>query len=123
MAILSRRLTLLAILLYEYFIHYTQINLSSNMQFLSTQQHAYQSFSRFDSVCVVSTRWLNSRQNCQLEHELQCSDYDIRIHTHGVQHRMISVFNFFVVLILLLFGFVVAICDLVHAVEAMYGIR
>ena len=34
---------------------------------------------------------------------------------------MISVFIFFVFLILS-FCFVVAICDLVHAVEAMYGI-
>ena len=37
--------------------------------------------------------------------------------TDGVQHRMISVIIFFV-----FFGFVVAICDLVHAVEAMYGL-
>ena len=35
---------------------------------------------------------------------------------HGVQRRMISVDNFFVFLRLLFF----AICDLVHAVEAMY---
>ena len=39
---------------------------------------------------------------------------------HGVQRRMISVVNFFVFLRLLFFGFVVVICDLVHAVEAMY---
>ena len=44
MAILSRRLILLAILLYEQFIHYTQINLRPDMQLLSTQQQAYQSF-------------------------------------------------------------------------------
>ena len=44
MAILSRRPILLAILLYEQFVHLTQINLYSNAQLLSTQQHAYQSF-------------------------------------------------------------------------------
>ena len=47
MAILSRRMILLAILLYEQFIHYTQINLCPNKQPLSTQQHAYQSFLRY----------------------------------------------------------------------------
>ena len=44
MTILSRRLILLAILLYEAFLHLAQINLHPNKQFLSTQQHAYQSF-------------------------------------------------------------------------------
>ena len=44
MAILSRRLILLAILLYEQFIYYTQIDLLPDKQLLSTQQHAYQSF-------------------------------------------------------------------------------
>ena len=40
----------------------------------------------------------------------------------GVQRRMISVVNCFVFLRLLFFYFVVAICDLVHAAEAMYGL-
>ena len=44
MSILSRRSILLAILLYEQFIHLTRINLRHNIQFLSTQQRAYQSF-------------------------------------------------------------------------------
>ena len=44
MAILSRTLILLATMLYEQFIHHTQINLRPNKQLLSTQQHAYQSF-------------------------------------------------------------------------------
>ena len=44
LAILSRRLILLAILLYEQFVHHTQINLRPNKQPLSTQKHAYQSF-------------------------------------------------------------------------------
>ena len=35
---------------------------------------------------------------------------------------MISVVNFFVLLRLLFFCFVVAICDLVHASEVMYGL-
>ena len=34
---------LLSILLYEQFIHLRRIYLSPNIQFLSTQQHAYQS--------------------------------------------------------------------------------
>ena len=40
---------------------------------------------------------------------------------HEVQRKMISVVNFFVFLRLLFFCFYVAICDLVHDVEAMYG--
>ena len=41
---------------------------------------------------------------------------------HGVQSRMISVVNFFRIFEINIFCFVVAICDLVHAVEAMYGL-
>ena len=41
---------------------------------------------------------------------------------HGLQRRMISADNFFVFLGLLLFCIVVAIFDLVHAVESMYSI-
>ena len=44
MAIFSRLPIRLAILLYEQFIHLTQINLLHNMQFLSIQQYAYQLF-------------------------------------------------------------------------------
>ena len=72
MAILSRRLILLAILLYESFIHYTQINSSPNTQFLSIQQHAYRSFlviSWFDSVCVAVAWWVNVGQKCLHEHD------------------------------------------------------
>ena len=47
---------------------------------------------------------------------------NINLHTHGMQRMMISVANFFVFLRLLFFCFVVAICDLVHAVEAMYSL-
>ena len=43
-AILSKRQILLAILLYEQFIHLTQVTLRPNIQFFSTQQRAYQSF-------------------------------------------------------------------------------
>ena len=66
MAILSRRLILLAILLYEQFVHHTQINLRPNTQLLSTQQHAYQSFLItfwFNSVCVTEPRSVNFREN------------------------------------------------------------
>ena len=41
---------------------------------------------------------------------------------HGVQRRMISVVIFFRIFEIIIFGFVVAICDLVHAVEAMCGL-
>ena len=70
MAILSRRLILLAILLYEQFIHYTQINLRPNKQLLVTQQQAYQSFlvtSWFDSVCVIVACWVNFSKNVEMK--------------------------------------------------------
>ena len=41
---------------------------------------------------------------------------------HGVQRRMISVDNFFRIFEVIICCFVVAICDLVHAVEATYGL-
>ena len=42
---------------------------------------------------------------------------------HGVQRRMISVVNFFVFFRLLLyFALLLLLCDLVHAVEAMYDL-
>ena len=41
---------------------------------------------------------------------------------HGVQRRMISVDNFFRIFEIIIFCFAVAICDLVHAVEATYGL-
>ena len=39
---------------------------------------------------------------------------------HGVQHRMISVDNFFRIFEIIIFCFVVAICDLVHDVETIF---
>ena len=42
--------------------------------------------------------------------------------SHGVQRKMISVDNFFRIFEIIIFCFVVAICDLVHAVEATYGL-
>ena len=65
MVFFSRLQILLAILLYEQFIHHTQLKLRPNLQFLSTQQHAYQSFlvtSWFDSVCITVTRGMNFRE-------------------------------------------------------------
>ena len=44
MALLSRILILLAILLYEQYTHHTQASLRPNTQYLSAQQYAYQSF-------------------------------------------------------------------------------
>ena len=40
--------------------------------------------------------------------------------THGVQRRMTSVVIFFRIFEIIIFCFVGAICDIVHAVEAMY---
>ena len=47
---------------------------------------------------------------------------DIGKPLHGVQYRMISVDIIFVVLGLLFFALLFAICDLVHDVEAMYSL-
>ena len=41
---------------------------------------------------------------------------------HRVQRRMISADFFFLIFEIINFCFVVAICDLVHAVEATYGL-
>ena len=39
-----------------------------------------------------------------------------------MQRNMISVDNFFRIFEIIIFCFVVALCDLVHAVEDMYGL-
>ena len=41
---------------------------------------------------------------------------------HGVQHRMISVDNFFCIFEIFIFCFVVAILNRMQAVEAMYSL-
>ena len=79
---LARRPILQAILLYEQFIHLTQINLHLNIQVLSTQKHAYQSFcflvtSWFDSICVTVTCCVNFREKHLNEYELQLFDYNV----------------------------------------------
>ena len=49
---------LLAILLYEQFIHYTKINLRPNKQLLSTQQQAYQSFFELlPALIPLTSQW------------------------------------------------------------------
>ena len=63
---------LLAILLYERFIR-------PNIQFLITQQRAYQSFlftSWFDSYCVAGIRRVNFREKIH-EFELQLFGYNV----------------------------------------------
>ena len=60
-------------------------------------------------------------------HNTSCSDnkYNIKNHhfaLHGVQRKIISVDNFFVFLRFFFFCFDVAICDIVHAVEATYDL-
>ena len=80
MAILLRRPILLAISLYEQFLHLTQIDLHPNTQLSSTHQHAYQSFlvtSWFDSVCVTVACWVNCKEKHLHEYELQFSDYNV----------------------------------------------
>ena len=52
----------------------------------------------------------------------QCTDGDCTLHRQGMQHRMISVVNVFRIFEIIIFCFVVAICDLVHAVEAMHDL-
>ena len=44
------------------------------------------------------------------------------MYVHGVQRRMISVDNFFRFFEIIIFCFVVAICDLLQAVDAMYSL-
>ena len=89
MAILSSRPILLAILLYEQFLHLTHINLHPNTQLLSTQQHAYQSFlvtSWFDSVCATVACWVNFKEKHLHEYELQFSDYNVGEYVHPNVH-------------------------------------
>ena len=53
-------------MLSEQFLHLTQINLHPNIQYLSTQQHAYQSFlvtSWFDSVRVTVACRVNFKKS------------------------------------------------------------
>ena len=69
---------------------------------------------------------------CVIPGKLQFSGYHsyfrqnfqklVSVNKHRVQRRRISVANFFIFLRLLFFCFAVAICDLLHTVEAMYGI-
>ena len=54
-------------------IHLTQVTLCRNLQFLSTQQCAYQSYlvtSWFDSACITLTHWLNFREKHFPDQEL-----------------------------------------------------
>ena len=70
----------MAILLYEQFLHLTQINLHPNTQLLITQQHAYRSFlvtSWFDSICVTVACWMNFTEKRLHEYELQFSDNNV----------------------------------------------
>ena len=50
-------------LLYEQFIHHTQINLYINMQFLSTQQHTYQSKSSLPWITQAIKRLIRKRDS------------------------------------------------------------
>ena len=61
---------------------------------------------------LVPLRMRNSETRARLPHG----------YIHGVQRRMISVVIFFRIFEIIIFCVVVSICDLVHAVEAMYGL-
>ena len=70
----------LAILLYEQYIHHTQASIHPNMQYLSAQQYAYQSFlvtSWFDFIRIQVARWVNFRQKCLHQHEQHLSAYNV----------------------------------------------
>ena len=90
----------MAILLYEQFIHLTNITLRPNIQLLSDGQHAYQSFlvtSWFYTVCKTVTRRVNFREKHLHEHELQLSDYNIWKHFRPsvqISGRKIYLYNF-----------------------------
>ena len=61
------------------------------------------------------------KNRCRLHGHVFFMLVNDQVSNHRVQRKMISVVNFFVFLISF-FCFVVAICDLVHAVEVMYGL-
>ena len=67
-------------------------------------------------TCLLYNRtfWLVSVDECPSSKGL--------FNSHRVQRRMISVVNFFLIFEIIIFCFAVAICDLVHTVEAMYGL-
>ena len=68
------------------------------------------------TYCEVHLCTLSLPASSELTNEWRIVKFTINI--QGVQPRMISVVNFFVCFL----DFVVAICDLVHAVEAMYDL-
>ena len=76
MAFLSRRRILLAMMMYEQFINFTQISLRPKIQLLSTLHHAYQSFL---SVSLVLFRLQYFGTLCEHlhEHELQLFGYNM----------------------------------------------
>ena len=55
------------------------------------------------------------------ECKMQCSNSEWLFAKQGVQRKMI-LGHFFCIFEIIIFCFVVAICDLVHAVEATYGL-
>ena len=57
MTFLSRKLILLAILLYEQYKYYTHTSLPTNTQYLSAQQYAYQSFVLLPGLIPFASKW------------------------------------------------------------------
>ena len=69
-------------------------------------------------------RRICARKILDMENRLSSQIAAFQTHwpNHWVQRKMISVDNFFSIFEIIIFCFVVAICDLVHAVEATYGL-
>ena len=71
------------------------------------------------------TGFLTTRLICKVQTwgHIYTETFRDEIHSHRVQRRMISVDNFFVFFEIIIFCFVVAICDLVHDVETIVHLQ
>ena len=68
---------------------------------------------------VQKTTESQLRYNVLSENATTCTDLPFCL-KHGVQRKMISVDNFFHIFEIIIFCFVVAICDLVHDVKTIF---
>ena len=62
------------------------------------------------------------KNRCMLHGNVFVMLFNGQVSNHGMQRRMISVVNYFRIFDIIIFCFVVAVCDLVHDVESMYGL-
>ena len=78
---------------------------------------------KFRSICSKAIGILQAGKRSEIARQLGISTMTKRhLQEQGVQRRMISVVNCYRNFEIIIFCFVVAICDLVHAVEATYGL-